>query len=189
MNTDVNGDVKLGPSGTFSHGSLSITGSQSTVPSGIAAPAPASSTPAINPGGVPAALVVSGTMTLLGGNYYFTSITMGNNDTLQFSGPATVRLNGNASFGNSCTIKAFGSVPGNLTIQVIGAHSIGDTADNNFTLYGTIEGPSATLASKNNFMLYGSALVQTIDVKNDAQFFYDETLGAAGGSSVLSLVR
>ena len=60
---------------------------------------------------------------------------------------------------------------------------------NNLDITAVIEGARATLAARNNLVLRGSAVVQTIDVDNNVEFYYDESLGGAGGKATLSLVR
>ena len=153
-----------------------------------------SAAPATNPGGVPEALVVSGTRTLAGGTYHFTSITLGHNATLTFSGPATIYVDGSVTFDNSGSIVASGEIPGNLKIRQRGAGTtFGGSKANGVTVVADLVAPQTDFSAKNNAHIRGRAVVRSFDAKNDAELYYDERLyvpldGAPAAASI-AMVR
>lgn len=189
-NNEVAGLVVLGPGATSN---LSLPSSPMQLPDPIPGPVPDfSGAPASNPGGVSQNLSVPGDLTLPGGTYYFTSITMGNNSSLRFSGPATVYVSGNVNFSQSGEIVAYNSVPANLQIKQRGAGTIfgGDNA-NNVTVTASIDAPQTDLIANNCPGLHGRGTFKTITVKNNAEFYYDEALqiGIPGYGQAVTLVR
>ena len=49
--------------------------------------------------------------------------------------------------------------------------------------------PGANFAAKNNLVFRGSGFFNSIDVKNNADFFYDESLGLAKNSVTVVQVK
>ena len=189
MNNEVVGVVVLGPSGTHN---LTL-GAPATV---LTQPIPTptldfGAAPATNPGGVPAALSVTGTMTLSAGVYHFTSISLDKNATLTFTGPATVYVDGSITYDGSGTIRAYGSIPANLKIRQRGAGSVfGGEKATDVTAIADIEAPQTDFQAKNSAHIRGRGVFNDIDAKNNAEFFYDESLRAtlSGAGGAVSLV-
>jgi hypothetical protein len=179
-NTKLQGNLILGPSGS---GSTS-TGSTVTRPTNLVAPSDPLWTPGINPGGVPQNYTASDVV-FAGGTYWFTSLTV--NGSLSFSGPATVYVNGDVTLGGSLT--AYGSVPSNLKIYQLNAHTFGDTGSNNITICAAITAPTCDFVVKNKLTFIGSALFRTITAKNTADFYYDQALGGGSGGVKVSSVK
>jgi Flp pilus assembly protein TadG len=183
-NSTISGNVTLGPSGSVS--GLSVSGSQQTQSGGLAAPSLPTWSPQANPGGIPQVYTASSNTTLPGGSYWFTSLTV--NGSLTFSGPATLYINGDADVEGGSVGPSSG-IPANLTIYQYGSHTFGDASANGMSVTANIVAPGSTFAAKNNLNFYGSAIFSTISVKNNANFFYDQSSGSAGGGSSVSLVQ
>ncbi len=183
-NADINGSVFIGPSGSYAGNPP-----PQRLTSAIPTPALPTMTGGPNPGGVSAALSVSGTVTLPGGTYVLTSLTMSKNATLKFSGAAVIKLNGALATGNNATIESYSKLPSNLAIYQSGSYDFGDDA-NGVTITAVITAPGNRLNFKNNFTLRGNGTFGTIDVKNNAEFYFDESLGTApAGSAMLTTVK
>ena len=178
------GDAILGPSGSIT--GISVTGSSGHRTSPIPTPTAATWSPGTNPGGISQTYSVGGsTTTLPGGTYWFTSLTV--TGTLAFSGAATLYVNGNADI--SGTLTAYNGLPANLKIYQIGAHTFGNAGSDGGDITADIEGPSSDFVVKNNFTFRGRMIFNTITVKNNVDFFYDETFGPVAGSTTISTVR
>jgi Flp pilus assembly protein TadG len=177
-NNEIAGLVVLGPGATSN---LSLPSPPMNLPAPIRAPVPDfSAAPAVNPAGAARDLVVNGNLTLPGGSYYFTSITMENNSSLRFSGPATLYVDGNVTFRNNGEITAYQAIPANLRIRQRGAATVfgGDTA-NSVEFTAAVDAPQTKFNAFNSPTLKGRATFRSIDVKNNAEFYYDEALQAA----------
>ncbi len=174
-NNETVGQVVLGPDGTTN---LSLTAPPIVLKEPIPAPASDfSEAPAVNPAGTPKNLNVSGTMSLPGGSYTFTSITLGNNAKLTFLGPATVYIDGNVTFSQNGEIAAYQNIPASLKIRQRGAGTnFGGPNANSVNLIADIEAPQTAFAAKNNATIQGRAIFDSINVKNNAEFYYDESL-------------
>lgn len=133
---------------------------------------------------VPQAYAASGAITKPGGTYWFTSLTV--NGSLEFNGPTTVYLNGNAAING--TLRSVDRRPENLKIYVIGARAFGDTGANDFDLTADIEAPYSAFVAKNNFVFRGRMFFDSIEVKNNGELFYDESMGRGDGSGLTSMV-
>lgn len=188
QNNEIAGFVVLGPEGTHN---LTLA-SPATV---LAEPIPTpvldfSGAPSTNPGGVSKNLDVKSTLTLPGGNYYFTSIDVANSSNIHFSGPATLYIDGDVNFAQNNGVYAYNNIPSNLRIFQRGAGtSFGGSNANNITIVADILAPQTAFQVNNNAILLGAAFFNTIDVKNNAEFYYDEalrkSLGVAGAAVVL----
>lgn len=185
-NSNINGDVKLGPSGQVN--GVGVSGTQQTQPSDLTVPTLPPWSPQSNPGGIPQDYTVSSNVTLPGGSYWFTSLTV--SGSLTFSGPAVVYINGNADITSS--IGPASGVPSDLTIYQYGSSTFGDPNANNMTITADVLAPNSTFQAKNNLNYYGSGVFASISVWNNANFFYDQTIsptGGGGGGSAVSLVQ
>ncbi len=191
------GQVILGPGGSF------VTGqnlTQDADPIYLSVDLPTDppdfgAAPSSNPNGVSKTLSVSGTVTLAAGTYAFTSITLGNNASLQFAGPATLYINGSVTFSQNGEVRAYGDLPTNLTIYQKGVGStFGGSNANDVLLIASVDAPETDFFAKNNAELRGNGRFKTITAKNNLDLFYDESLAATlAGYSIpggaLKLVR
>ena len=153
-NGDLQGNIYIGPSGTFD--SFKLTGSVVTMTQPLTAPADPPWAPTGNPGGIPQSYTHSSSGTLPGGTYWFTSLTV--NSNLRFSGPAVVYVNGNISINAQVT--PFGSIPANLKLYQLGNNRAFDGA-NSFT--GVVIAPRSDFNTTNNFKFYGAVLLPQPD--------------------------
>jgi Flp pilus assembly protein TadG len=189
-NNEIVGHVVLGVGATHNL-TLTNPATQLTVP----IPIPTvdfSAAPSSNPGGVAKNLIVNSSVTLPGGTYYFTSISVANNADITFSGPATLYIDGSVNFSQDNGVYAYRRIPSNLKIFQRGAGAtFGGSNANNITLLADILAPQTTFNVNNNALLVGGAIFKTIAVKNNAEFYYDEqlqhTLGVGGVA--VTLVR
>ena len=179
------GDAVLGPTAPAIVGPV-VTGSTTRMPTTLAAPPEATWAPAPNPNGVPQNYT-TGNMTLPGGTYWFTSLTV--NGALNFSGPATVTVNGPIEINGSLLASAL--IPQNLLVYQIGTHTLGDSDDNgnNVTIVADISAPSSDFVIKNNLHFRGRMVARSIEVKNNADIFYDAALGSGNNGSKVVTVR
>jgi len=184
-NNTVRGDVQLGPSGSLT-GGVFVSGSTKNNPAPLPVPDDPDWDPQPNPGGVPQNYTVSSNRTLPGGTYWFTSLAI--DGDLRFSGPATVYVNGNIRIDGD--LLAYDSRPGNLSVYQLGTgRTFGDSKSNNVSIIATIQAPGSNLAFKNDIVFQGSAVFRTLAFKNNADCYYDEKLGGAGGRRIISLVK
>ena len=121
--------------------------------------------------------------TLAGGTYWFNSLTI--NGTMSFSGAATIYVNGNITFGNGGTLTAYQSIPSNLRVYQIGADRLFET-NNNASITAIVIAPRSDFVSKNNVVFRGACVFDTIECKNNADWFFDET---AGEVTALAIVQ
>ena len=168
-NGTVKGDCIVGPSGSVDPG-FSISGATQTLTSAVPVLSEPSWNGGGNPGGVPNNYTCSSTTTLPGGSYNFTKLTV--NAALTFSGPATIYVNGNIDL--NAVVNTYQSIPSNLKIYQIGPNR---TFDGNQVLRAVIVAPRSKFTADNNFKLYGACVFDTITVKNNCDFFYDESIG------------
>jgi hypothetical protein len=182
------GDIILGPQAKFSYGRKIQKSGYERLTSAIPTPPDPDTTPSANPNGLPYDYTFTGNVTLPGGNYYFTSFKSTSNAVLTFTGPATLRLNGDADFGNSTTIRAYRDKPANLQIYQAGIHQFGG-GDTNTDITAVITAPKAILNMRNDFTLRGAATFSAMTVGSNAVFLYDETLGPSGAVAAISVVN
>jgi Flp pilus assembly protein TadG len=182
--SDMKGNVVIGPSAPAVSG-ISITGTTARMAAAIVAPAEVSWSPAANPNGTPQAYTANGNVTLPGGTYWFTSVTI--NGSLSFSGPATVTVNGPVEINGA--LLAYNLVPGNLKVFQIGATTFADSDGNgnNINIVADVSAPQAAFMARNNLLLRGRLIAASIDVKNNAEIYYDLSLGTTEGSRVVTV--
>ncbi|HEX8911929.1 MAG TPA: TadG family pilus assembly protein [Humisphaera sp.] len=172
---DLHGTLTLGPSGSRSY--LYVHGSTTYGSTDLVAPTSPAWSPGTNPGGVASAYTASGSVTLAAGTYYFTSLYV--RGDLTFAGPATLYINGDVSFDDYADLRAYGNVPSNLKIYVIGTRSFGDLYDDNVDIVADVEAPSTTVRFRDGLRFYGRLIAKTITVDDYAEFYYDEALGTS----------
>lgn len=179
-NNVIDGDLVLGPNGHVDNG-VTVNGTTMNEP---ALPKPASPpwNPGVNPGAIPQSYTVNSDTTLPGGTYWFTYLSI--NATLQFSGPTTLYVNGDIDLNGA--IKPVSGVPSDLKIYQIGARTFSDSSNNNLEIIAIVSAPDTAFAAKNNLVFQGAGSFDTIDLQNNADFYFDETLGSATGSTVIS---
>jgi len=181
----LNGTAIVGSGGSVNSSlDVSTTTSLSTT---VPTPADPAFTPVTNPGGVSATPNVSGSVTWPAGTYYFTSFTMSNTATLNFSGPAIIYLNGNATIGDADSIYAYNSIPSNLMFyQATGKTFTCHDRDNLIMCY---QGPGATWTSHDDLYFCGSLVAGSLTFHDRCDVFYDEALGPGTSVTVISLVK
>lgn len=165
------GSVMLGPAGSVSIGNNSTITGRVVLPEAMNYPSP----------GTPpsAAMTPPPTLTnLAGGVYVWNNLTMTNNKTLSFTGPATVWITGNVDLSNNCTIQAYNGIPSNLKIYMTSPNGT-FTTNNNTTISCQIYGPTITYEDKNNAVYYGSGIFKSITSKNNTNFVSDESTGGS----------
>jgi hypothetical protein len=186
----VSGNTLSGTAIVGSGGSVNsnLTASSTTsLSSTIPTPADPTFTPVTNPGGVSATPSVSGSVTWPGGTYYFTSLTMSNNATINFSDAAVVYLNGNATLNDYDSIYAYNSIPANLTVyQATGKSFTCHDHDNLIMCY---QGGGASFTAHDDFFFAGSLVAQTLTFHDRCDVYYDESLGPGTSTTVISLVK
>jgi hypothetical protein len=184
--SDLKGNVILGASAPNPVG-FTVTGTTTHTTGPLATPAAAVWAPATNPGGIPQNYTASGNVTLPGGTYWFTSLTV--NGTLTFSGPATLTVNGPVEVNGA--LRAYNLIPGNLKIYQIGSYTFADSDNNgnNIDLVADISAPSAAFSAKNNLTFRGRMIAASITVKNNADVYYDTALGGGNAGPKVVTVR
>jgi hypothetical protein len=180
-NGTINGDLLLGPGGSVD-GGWTITGTTTNQNTAIVPPAEPAWAPAANPGSITNGDYTHTGGTLLGGTYWFTSLTV--NAPLTFSGPATVYINGNVTMdANNSPITAYNSRPANLTIYQIGPDRT-FTAKNNTTITAVVIAPRTAFEAQNKIDFYGQFVFSSVLLKNTANFFFDESAAPRSASLV-----
>jgi hypothetical protein len=187
ISAGMNENVKLAILGPSATSNLTTNSTNVTLTSALSFALPTAS------GSWSDVTVSSGTYYIPGGTYYVNNLSISNQCTLSFTGPATLYVSGNVKFNGDCTIAAYNSVPGNLQIYHTGSGSFGSATANNTTIIADMYAPGVDLSVKNNANLYGRFIVKSVTAKNNLSFFYDEDLsppmyiGGTGGA--ISLVK
>lgn len=182
-NLDINGQVLLGPSGTYSGTSPTPlhTSADLSYPNPPSPPTSSSGTLDVSNKSLP------------GGTYVYDSINMGNNSSLTFTGPTTLYVINDIIFSGSGTIAPTSGLPADLKIRIIGSATsvVGGSGSNNVTITGQIYAPNTDFIAKNNGELRGSALFRSMSADNNLSLYYDTvggtviTTGTSGGSTVV----
>lgn len=170
----LHGDATVGSGGSMA-GGINVTGTVTTLAGSITAPAVIMQVVA-NPGGVSQTPNLSNNTTVnwSGGIYYFTSLTVADACTINFTGPATVYLNGSASLHNNNILRAYNGIPANLMIY----HAAGNTfiANDTDTLVAVYNGPGSDLTFHNGARIEGAMVAKTITLNDNNDLYYDEAL-------------
>jgi hypothetical protein len=170
---NVYGDEYAGPSATVSSNGI-VHGISNILAMNLSAPTLPSMSYSSNPGGVSTTPVVSGTVFWPGGTYYFTSLTMGDDDCIQFMGAATINMNGNVSIHDRCLILPYGWKPGNLVWYQAPGTTF--TVNNNFTMAAQIIAPSTSFTANDYFFFGGAMIFKSISLRDNCGLFEDEVL-------------
>ena len=183
----LNGSVLLGPSGSIS--GFTVSGSTTTLTSPLTIPSVAINNVS-NPGGISQAPVIANgqTVTWPGGTYYFTSLTIGDSTTINFSGPAIIYLDGSASLHDFDNITAYNNIPGNLRIYMSSGNLF--TLHDSDNIYAQLIAPGSDVATQHdNCNWYGSLLARTISFHDNCSFYSDQSLTSRSVNSTISTVR
>ena len=184
-NVNIGGSVVVGPGGDPA---TVITETANVVIQGSTGAAP--TTTILNPVVVPSnltnlgALTAKGndTVTLAGGTYWFTSVSITGKGKVNFTGPATVYVTGDVSIaGNG--IETAQNLPPNLSINVAGTHNVSISGNGNF--YGKLYVPDSPLSLSGNGQIFGALTGDSLNQSGTAQIHYDEALGSPNSGSAL----
>ena len=165
----------MGPSASEA-GTTQVTGTTTTLTKDIATPTSPTWAPGANPGGIPQNYTASSNVTLPGGTYWFTSLSIAQN--LAFSGPATVYVNGDVNMTtDQADLLAYNSIPANLKIFQIGSGRTFAGNRNDMTIIQTLSARlgfygTTGLASGKRSSIRLTFMMTTI--------FADETSSGAG---------
>ena len=116
------------------------------------------------------------TTTLTAGNYYLTSIYLGNGSTLNIdatAGDVSIHLTGGLNANTGSSINITGN-PSNLSIYSNSTDPI--IFMHNTTFKGTVYAPYATVEMKNEADSCGMIWANGIDMKNSGNFYFDTAL-------------
>jgi hypothetical protein len=95
-----------------------------------------------------------------------------------------VYVNGNITYTGNAFI-AYNSIPANLRIYQIGPNRTFLVTSNVGALVASISSPRADFISDTALKFYGDMVFSTISVKNNSEFYYDETLGTGRNTSIV----
>jgi hypothetical protein len=123
-------------------------------------------------------------VTLPGGNYYLSSISLSGSASLNFSGPATIYCYGSIIMtGNVMT--SFGA-PANLRIVTVPTPTGGApgsiTVGSSSALYATIYAPQSDILMSGSGDIYGSVLGKSVNMTGTSGVHYDLSQSASGGT-------
>jgi hypothetical protein len=186
-NNELKGNVVLGPGAPAASG-IDVSGTVTHSATALAAATLPAWNPSPNPGGVPQSYSIHSNATLPGGTYYFTSLDIDGDVT--FSAPATLVVNGDVHLKGS--LRAYNLIPANLKIYQLGTGRVFDTdEDNGVDIVADILAPGSAFTARNNLHFRGRMSFATVDLKNNAEIYYDAILGstANGGSAAVVTVR
>lgn len=182
-NVKIKGDATVGPGGNptsviRTSGNVVIEGSQTAAPS----------LKALDPVQVPSNLTNLGnlrlsgntTMTLGGGDYWYSSISITGNGRLNFTGAANVYVTGSVRIaGNG--VGTSQNTPANFSLNVSGVREVAFSGNGNF--YGAVYAPDSGLQITGNGSIFGSIVGDSIQQSGNAYIHYDEALNSNTGGS------
>jgi hypothetical protein len=187
-NNELKGNVVLGPGAPNASG-ISVSGSVTHSTTTLNAATPPAWDPNPNPAGVPQNYSLNSNATLPGGTYYFTSLNIDGDVT--FSAPATLIVNGNIHLKGS--LRAYNLIPANLKVYQLGADRVFDTdEDNGVDIVADVVAPGSAFTARNNLHFRGRMSFATVDLRNNAEIYYDAILGsttATGSTPAVITVR
>ncbi len=111
-------------------------------------------------------------LTILGGTYYFSSITLTGGSTITIKGTAVFYVTGSIDAAGGSLINR-AAAPGDLSIVSSGS-SIKLSGGTEF--YGSILAPNAAVALNGNAIYYGALIGKTLSLGGDVQIHVDESL-------------
>lgn len=130
-------------------------------------------------------------MSLSGGNYYLTGITMNNHCTLYVNGtptnPVVIYLEGGANFGTQPNIVVLNNLPTAFYIFSRSSESIIIKPNNDFV--GFVYAPYAEVELYPNGRIYGGVWAGEVDLKPGTELFIDTSVLGKFGSPQVDLVQ
>lgn len=184
-NNELLGGINLGPSAPDASG-IDVSGTTTYLASPLVPPAAPAWAPVANPNGLPQNYAANGNVTLPGGTYWFTSLTV--DGTLKFSSAATLYINGPVVISGSLQPQSL--IPADLKIYQLGDEPFGDDNANGMDVIADLVAPDSEFLAKNKLKFRGRMIVKSIELKNNADLFYDVALGTStGGSGGIVTVR
>jgi hypothetical protein len=130
------------------------------------------------------------TVTIPGGIYFLENFNVGKNNTVDFTGPATIYVYGSVNFSGNATTS--GNLPDNLKIITVPNPNTGAppgpiNLSSNSALYAGIYAPLSPVTMSGTGDLYGSIVAKSIDMTGTSAIHYD--LSLPGFSGPVSLVK
>lgn len=120
------------------------------------------------------ALINSDSLTLPGGEYYFTSVELHSSTTLNIAGPTVMYVTGTFNM-NSSSIMNPSQNPEDLIIFVSSIEDVQFHSTTDF--YGIIYAPNAHVVLNSSVDFYGAIMAQEITLNSSVVGHYDESLG------------
>jgi hypothetical protein len=184
--TNLYGDVLKGPSANLTTGSsFYMSGNQLTAGTNLAYAATESPTA---PSGGAVVMGSSQTMTLPGGNYNFSTATIGSGCTITATGPVTVYLTGGLTVGTNLTINAYQNKPTNFKLRLVGTgHAF--TAGASLDITAEVYGPGWDLTFGDNTRVEGSIVTRRITGGRTVSLYYDTSLSNPSVTGTIATVR
>jgi hypothetical protein len=184
-NVTVDGNLQAGPGQSISHqnGSLTVTGSMTSLSSSVSYPAqslPGSYTALSNVNvnsGQSLTLGSSGTTT----TYYATNFSVASTATLNVNGPVVLYVNGN--FEVDGTMNVLNSLPANFS--VVQLSSSGVTFNGTSNIYAHVYAPSSPLNINNPMNFFGSMVVGQMSISGQVKLHDDESSSSTSSAATL----
>lgn len=127
----------------------------------------------------PLSLGSQDTLTLPGGTYWYSSISISGDSAVNFTGPTVLYVSGSVSITGK-GIATSQNLPSNLLVYVQGSSTISLSGKDNF--YGAVYAPDATVTLSGNAALYGAVVGDVIQDSGKALVRYDEALAGVPGN-------
>lgn len=184
--TRVNGDINYGTSSSATvTAPATVSGTSTAVGGSLNYPNP-STPPAGSYANYGSVTVATGNMTMAGGSYYFTGVTI-TGGTFAFSGPATLYLNGPLTMSGG-TIRAYLNQPENLRIIQLSASPISLTGT--VDLYADVYAPNSAFTMSGTPELFGRIISKTATLGGGTIHFDSSmpiigTLNGGGGIAIV----
>jgi len=138
----------------------------------------------------------SDSLTLPGGEYYFTSVELHSSTTLNIAGPTVMYVTGTFAMTSSSIMNP-SQKPEDLIIFVSSIEDVQFHSSTDF--YGIIYAPDAHVVNNSSVDFYGGIMAQEVTLNSSVVVHYDESLDdmdlvngvnvASGGASISTLVQ
>jgi hypothetical protein len=183
-NVTVDGNLQAGPGQSISHqnGSLTVTGSTTSLTSSVSYPAP--TLPASGYTSLSNVNVNSGQSLTLGAagqttTYYATNFNVVSSATLNVNGPVVLYINGN--FQIDGTMNVLNNLPANFSVMQLS--SSGVTFNGTSNIYAHVYAPSSPLNINQAMNFFGTMVVGQMNVSGHVKLHDDESNGSSSSSS------
>ena len=121
-------------------------------------------------------LINADSLTLPGGEYYFTSVDLGNAATLQVDGPTVMYVTGTFSVSNANIINP-SQIPENLIIMASSTKKKDDVQlHHNVDFHGIIYAPDVHVELNSSVDFYGVIMGEEVTLNSSVAVHYDESL-------------